>query len=106
VAAGGDRYGLVTTKRKLVLKFVSLCGSYQPRMHSKCASCRHSSGCETGNPFCHLWGTILLSSWHLIEICPIGCPGEPANKRRNSINCCLPPMDILENGYCGFIATG
>ena len=43
-------------------------------LYAKCASCRHSSGCEVGSPFCRVWGTVLSASWSLIDICPHWTP--------------------------------
>ena len=43
-------------------------------LYAKCVSCRHSSGCEAGSPFCHVWGTVLSASWSLIDLCPHWAP--------------------------------
>jgi hypothetical protein len=45
-------------------------------LYAKCASCKHSSGCEVGSPFCRVWGTVLSASWSLIDICPHWAPHE------------------------------
>jgi hypothetical protein len=43
-------------------------------LYAKCASCRHSSGCEVGSLFCRVWGTVLSASWSLIDLCPHWSP--------------------------------
>lgn len=54
-------------------------------LYAKCASCRHSSGCEEGSPFCRVWGTILSPSWSLIEICPHWAPHGGGELRTQAV---------------------
>ena len=63
-------------------------------LYAKCASCRHSSGCEVGSPFCRVWGTVLSASWSLIELCPHWAPHEDGGSGLQRSRHQLRPQEV------------